>query len=376
MAMNRKFIYVLVAAILLTVPFSGGCSRPASTVAAPDLTPEEGYIIVTDYLGKEVKVKQNPDYIGSVFAVSSHVLAMFGDVEKIVAISEGNTRDFLFCEIYPQILNARVVKGNNILNIEEIAKKPRPEVLIFNPEITLDERMTTQLEKLGIPIVTIAYDTMEQQQQTIELLGRIVGRDKEAAAYNEYYRHVIDLVSSRTANIPQEERKSVYHAINELLRTDRANSLSEDWLNLVGVNNVAFSGVQEEVFGIEKNYISLEELLQQNPEYIIINGGDVLDYINASTQLHNLRAYREDHIYLLPLGVSRWGHPYSIETPLAILWTAKTIYPELFPDVDIEKETRDFYRNFFDYELSDAQLAKILSGRGYKEIKGSGESGI
>lgn len=374
--MNRKFIYVLVAAILLTVPFSGGCSRPASTVAAPDLTPEEGYIIVTDYLGKEVKVKQSPDYIGSVFAVSSHVLAMFGDVEKIVAISEGNTRDFLFCEIYPQILNARVVKGNNILNIEEIAKKPRPEVLIFNPEITLDERMTTQLEKLGIPIVTIAYDTMEQQQQTLELLGRIVGRDKEAAAYNEYYRHVIDLVSSRTANIPQEERKSVYHAINELLRTDRANSLSEDWLNLVGVNNVAFSGVQEEVFGIEKNYISLEELLQQNPEYIIINGGDVLDYINASTQLHNLRAYREDHIYLLPLGVSRWGHPYSIETPLAILWTAKTIYPELFPDVDIEKETRDFYRNFFDYELSDAQLAKILSGRGYKEIKGSGESGI
>lgn len=374
--MKKKLIFVLFAAFLLIVLFPGGCSRPASTVADSDLTPEEGYIIVTDYLGKEVKIKQNPDYIGSVFAVSSHVLAMFGDVEKIVAISEGNTRDFLFCEIYPQILNARIVKGNNTLNIEEIAKKPRPEVLIFNPEVTLDEKMTTQLEKLGIPIVTIAYDNMEQQQQTIELLGRIVGRDKEAAAYNEYYRHVIELVSSRTADIPQEERKTVYHAINELLRTDRANSLSEDWLNLVGVKNVAFAGAREEEFGIAKNYMSLEELLRQNPEYIIINGGDVLDYINASPQLHNLRAYREGHIYLLPLGVSRWGHPYSIETPLAILWTAKTVYPELFADVDLEKETRDFYLNFFDYELSDAQLAKILSGRGYKEIKGSGESGI
>ncbi|MGB4242397.1 MAG: ABC transporter substrate-binding protein [Dethiobacteria bacterium] len=373
--MKKKMVYVLLAAILFMAPFWGGCSRPESN-ATKDLTPEEGYIIVTDYLGKKVKVKQNPDYIGSVFAVSSHVLAMFGDVEKIVAISEGNRRDFLFCEIYPQILEARVVKGNNMLNIEEIAKHPRPEVLIFNPEVTLDDKMMTQLEKLGIPIVTIAYDSMEQQQQTIELLGKIVGREEEAAEYKEYYRQVIELVTSRTKDIPQEERKTVYHAINELLRTDRPNSLSEDWLNAVGVNNVALQEGKKEVFGIEKNYVSLEELLQWDPEYIIINGGDVLDYINANKQLHNLRAYREGKIYLLPLGVSRWGHPYSIETPLAILWTAKTIYPELFPDIDIEKETRDFYLKFFDYQLSDEQVAKILSGREYKQIKGWGEPSV
>lgn len=372
--MIKKNIFLLVVIIFLLSSFLNGCSR--STVTDLDLTPEEGYVIVTDYLGNKVKVKQNPNYIGSLFAVSSHIIAMYGDVEKIVTIAEGNTRDFLFCEIYPQILNARIVKGNNVINIEEVAKQPRPEVLIADPGVTLDDNTVKKLAKLGIPIVTIAYDSVEQQQQIMELLGTITGREQEAAAYNEYYRSVVDLVTSRTASIPEEERKTVYHAINELLRTDKANSLSADVLNLIGVKNIALSGKQEENLSIEKNYIALEELLKQNPDYIIINGADVLDYINASPQLHNLKAYREGHIYLLPLGVSRWGHPNAIETPLAILWTAKTIYPELFSDVDIEKETREFYRNFFDYQLSDSQLAKILSGRGYKDIKGSGESGI
>jgi len=369
--MSKKITYLIIVFLLFSI--LNGCSQ--STVKE-DLTPQEGYIIVTDYLGNQVKVKQNPDHIGSLFAVSSHVIAMYGDVEKIVTIPEGNTRDFLFCEIYPQILNARIVKGNNVLNIEEVAKKPRPEVLIANPEVTLDSSTVKNLTKLGIPIVTIAYDNVEQQQQIFELLGAITGHEAEAAAYNEYYRSVVDLVTSRTASVPEENRKTVYHAINELLRTDRANSLSSDWLNLVGVKNVGLSGKQEENHSIDKNYIALEELLKQNPEYIIINGADVLDYINASPQLHNLKAYREGHIYLLPLGVSRWGHPYSVETPLAILWTAKTVYPELFSDVDIEKETREFYQNFFDYELSDSQLAKILSGRGYKDIRASGAPGI
>lgn len=372
--MNKKICILLTAVLCLS--FFSFFLTACSTETAADLTPEEGYIIVTDYLGKQVKIKEKPQYIGCIFAVSCHVIAMFGDVEKIVAISEGNTRDHLFCEIYPHILNARIVKGSNMLNIEELAKQPRPEVLILNPEVTLDESMMKQLNKFGIPIITIAYDTMEQQQQIIELLGNITGREAEAAAYNDYYRYVIDLVSSRTATIPEEERKTVYHAINELLRTDQAGTLSEDWLNLVGVRNIAFSGEGKKTISGNKSYLSLEELLQSNPEYIIINGGDVLDYIEASPQLHNLRAYREGNIYLLPLGVSRWGHPYSIETPLAILWTAKTIYPALFADVDIEKETRDFYKKFFDYELSDKQLATILSGRGYKEIKGSGKSGI
>ncbi|UWG96629.1 ABC transporter substrate-binding protein [Dehalobacter sp. DCM] len=375
---NRKIAALLLAFLFLVSASLTGCSQSKAPVEGAaksnDLTPEQGYIIVTDYYGNKVKVKQNPAYIGSLFAVATHIFAIYGDVDKIVTIPDGNTRDYLFCQIYPQISKARIVKGNNVLNIEEVVKQPRPEVLIANPEVTTDEATVKKLTNLGIPVVTIAYDNIEQQKKTMEMLGTIADREKEAADYNKYYQSVVELVNSRIKDIPDSEKKTVYHAINELLRTDAVNTLSADILDKCGVKNIAFQGPQgakTTQLSIDKHYIALEELLEANPEYILINGGDVLDYINKSTQLHNLKAYKEKHIYLMPLGVSRWGHPTSIESPLAMLWIAKTIYPDLFADIDICTETKDFYKNYFHYELSDAQVTKILEGREYKDIKGS-----
>ena len=68
----------------------------------------------------------------------------------------------------------------------------------------------------------------------------------------------------------------------------------------------------------------------------------------------------------MPIGISRWGHPGSLETPLALLWTAKTIYPDYFPDIDISAETRAFYKRFFNYDLSDEQVRQIVSGQGMR----------
>lgn len=363
MTQFKKMIPTLVLLCLTS------CSRQEEV---KDLTPEVGYIIVTDYLGRQVKVKEDIEHIGSLFAGPSHIIAMLGDADKIVAITQGNIKDLLFCEIYPEIHQARVVKRSNVINIEEIAKKPRPDVFIVNPEVALDEGQIGKLKKLKIPIITFAYRDMQQQLEMVELLGKVIGRNDEAKDFVDYYKKTVERVASRTADIPDEEKKTVYHAINELLRTDQHDTLSTDWLNHLGVKNVAVYHEKDEGFKFGKNYMALEELFERNPEVIIINGGDVYDYIQHSKQLHNLKAYREGNIHLLPLGITRWGHPFSIETPLAMLWTAKTIYPDRFKDVDIEKETRDFYRTFFNYELSDFQLNKILSGRGYKEIKGSG----
>jgi iron complex transport system substrate-binding protein len=47
---------------------------------------------------------------------------------------------------------------------------------------------------------------------------------------------------------------------------------------------------------------------------------------------------------------------------LTVLWTAKTLYPALFVDLDLAAEVKAFYRDFFGHDLTDAQIAVILSG--------------
>jgi iron complex transport system substrate-binding protein len=77
-------------------------------------------------------------------------------------------------------------------------------------------------------------------------------------------------------------------------------------------------------------------------------------------------AVKNKRVYQMPIGISRWGHPGSLETPLALLWTAKTIYPDYFRDIDIFAETKTFYKRFFNYELGDALVRQMLTGQGMR----------
>ena len=45
-----------------------------------------------------------------------------------------------------------------------------------------------------------------------------------------------------------------------------------------------------------------------------------------------------------------------------MLWAAKTFHPARFAALDLAAETASFYRDFFGYTLSEAQVREILSG--------------
>ena len=50
----------------------------------------------------------------------------------------------------------------------------------------------------------------------------------------------------------------------------------------------------------------------------------------------------------------------TAETVLQLSWAGTVINPELYADIDLDQRTRDFYQQFFGYELSDEQLGGIF----------------
>ena len=103
-----------------------------------------------------------------------------------------------------------------------------------------------------------------------------------------------------------------------------------------------------------------------NPDMIIANETDVARLIRSDKKWAPIRAVRDNKVFSIPVGISRWGHPGGLETPLAILWTAKTAYPDLFQDLNLESEIRIFYRNFFNLDLDSGMVKQILSGKGMR----------
>ena len=52
---------------------------------------------------------------------------------------------------------------------------------------------------------------------------------------------------------------------------------------------------------------------------------------------------------------------------IGVPWTAKVIYPDKYSDIDMISVTKEFYSDFYHYDLSDDQAKQILLDSGLKE---------
>ena len=66
------------------------------------------------------------------------------------------------------------------------------------------------------------------------------------------------------------------------------------------------------------------------------------------------------NVHKMPMGMYRSYTP-GVDTPMALLWLAKWAYPELFEDIDIIAETKDYYKEVFGIELTDEQAERIFA---------------
>lgn len=327
---------------------------------------QEETITVTDCIGRQVAVPVHVERIACLCPESGHALAMFGMGDKIVAVVGGMQRDLLLTEMYPGIKDLPVPKSSGVINIEELARC-KPDLVFVKGDTARNEAEVEKMNKSKLPFLVVEFNSMTEQQDAIAMIGKAIGAPEKARKYKEYYQNTVDEVTRRVKEIPAEERVRVYHSLNEATRTDTRGTLPADWTRAAGVINVS---VDEELKAHEgKYYASLEQILLWNPDVILVNDPNVVDYIMNHEQWAPLKAVKNHKVLPMPNGVTRWGHFSSMETPLAVLWTAKTLYPDRFTDVDMVAETKDFYKEFFDYNLTDEIAKKVLSGKGMRGSK-------
>lgn len=368
---NRKNQLIIIClCIILTILTA--CSPERNAIKS---NANREMVAITDCVGREVMIPKTVERVASIFATSGHIVTVLGRGDSIVAISNGLTRDILLHEICPSIKNALVAKGGGHFNIEELIKA-NPDVVFFSTDVIKDPATEKKINQLGIPYLIVEYKNIEEQKYAVEMIGKVLGEEAKAQSYNKYYDDTVAMVSERIKDISEKDRVRVYHAINEVARTDSPNTLPADWTKVAGVKNVSIEEDHEE--GLEdsfklvntKFFVSFEQICLWNPDVIIANGNGIDLYLQSKDQFKEVNAVLNNKVYLLPNGVSRWGHPYSIETPLAILWTAKTLYPDKFEGIDMVKETKKFYKEFFNYDLTDEKAEEILSGKGMRVPKG------
>ncbi len=362
---NRKCLSII--AILLILLLFQGCAPKEPSKPAEDLNGDTVQsVTVVDYFGRKVTIPETVDRIACGYAYTGHVVTMLGRAEDMVAVVNGLQRDKVLTSKYPHIKDLSVPFSSGAVNMEELLLT-EPDLVFLREETALNESVVSKLDQLKIPYIVIEFTSIEEQIESILTIGKAIDKEEKANRYVDYYRKVMKDTEKVSSTIPEEERITLYHSVNEAVRTDIENSLAADWIKITAGINVSIK--DELKISGEKSFATLEQIYLWDPDIIIANESGVPDYMLSNEQWAGLRAVKEKRVYQIPNGVSRWGHPGSLETPLAILWTSKLLYPQYFEHVDLEEETKRYYEEFFDISLDDEQTKEILRGEGMREPK-------
>ena len=142
------------------------------------------------------------------------------------------------------------------------------------------------------------------------------------------------------------------------MRTSGSNFFGQYWLDSSGAVNVveSLSGTPE---------INMEQVYEWNPDIIYITNfssylpEDLYSNTIEGDDWSPVKAVQEGQVYKFPLGMYRWFPPAS-DTPLVLKWLAQKNQPELFADIDMEQEVRDYYERFYNVSLTDEDVNQIF----------------
>ncbi len=318
-----------------------------------------------DCVGREVTLPGQIEKIAAIDAFSGELLVMLGAGEQMVSCPQGVKSDVLLQKMYPGLAEVPVVQSGGSIHAEALLELD-PDVVLLKYGLYIADGEVEKLEKLGIPYLVIGYTTMEEQMDAIRLVGQVAAgaAEEKAEQICTYYEKTVNLAEKKKTEIPTEEQLRVYHSINQTFRTDGKNSLGADWISAVGcVDCSVGETLRAEGDGYFANQ---EQLFVWDPDVIICNDPMAVEFFRTEEGWDSLRAVRENRVYQIPVGATRWGQAGSVETFFAILWLGTTLYPEVYEDVDLKEEVCSFYKEVLGIVIDDDMYETMLSGRGLR----------
>ena len=380
--MKKILSFMLALLMILSLCACGAQENPGETKEV------SGEIIVTDMIGREVAIV--PGSYTRVVCIGAGALRMYsyiGDVSLLVGVEDiDNTtlsqRPMMFDAVarpyvlaYGEIFNTlpSCGVGGPMAQAAEAEK-----ILSCDPDIVISafedvEKADALQEQLGVPVITLSTGSKGVFDGafygSMELLGQVFGEEEKAETLVKFVKEEATAISERVADIPEEEKPSVYICgLGNWGTTDHLMT-AENYVSfeIAGVKNVLKDlGIQGVGPIEEEKFVELGE----NMDIIIMDAAAVKNikplYAEDPAMFDTCKAWESGEVYL-EMAYNAYYTNYEIA--LINTWfIAKTVYPEEFADIDITAKTNEITAAFLGEELAEAVFACPSSFGGYQKI--------
>lgn len=244
--MKAKFLLILFLLIFLACQTSPQNNSPTTTNEQ----------VVTDEIGRQVKVPKNPQRIISLAPSITEMLFALELGEKVVGVTS-------YCN-YPEVAT-KIPKVSDTLhpNLEMIISL-KPDLVLVTTASQL-EQFTAKMSELGIAVFVIKSDSVKAVLSSIELLGKITNKEQIA-------KNLIDSLNARLEKVKQQHsnqtaKPKVFFIVGtEPLITVGRKAFVTDVINLAGGQSIS------EDVETEWPAYSIETAISRAPEIILSPG--------------------------------------------------------------------------------------------------------
>ena len=257
--------------------------------------------VIDDY-GRIVVVPAYPNRVVSLSPAVTEIIFALGADSLLVGRTD-------FCSYPPEALKIPSIGGISNLNIEKTLSL-QPDLVISGSMV--GKKITDQMDQMGTPMVCIVEKPrFEALYDNITAIGRLLGREHEADSLNTLLRERVNRLDTCEPSPSHSRNSTLTHSVYYVVGfgaggnfTAGGNTFINDIIHMAGGRNIAE--------GIDGWSYSLESLVQENPDYIVVRREDSAAFCGMKPY-NRLSAVRSGHVIGIESGILDLQVPRNID---------------------------------------------------------------
>lgn len=366
---RRQFVKSSALATLGVAAFgvTSGCSKQEEGKQEAAQAP--GPHKVTDLDGSEVEIPASPEHIAALAYPAYSRLLFMGEEKRAVISSKFIPNDWTL-KMYPHLKEQQPI----FLEYKD-ARKPNLEQLVQNKcDLVFywagSKDMVKQMQDLGLTVVASypkseEYKNIEDWKTTIQAETQLYADcvnsqegKQRISEWQAYLEQVLTRLNEKVGTLADDQRKSVFYMRDKEDGTEAFSYKSYVRIAVEAAGGYLVNAKPDD----EKGYITytMEEILGFDPEYIFTGWLPSTEPFVNDERWKGMRAVKDGKIFVMPYSINN-SWPHDFEMPLAMLYLAKRLHPDLFADVNLTQEVVDFYKKFRKVEITAEDAKRMLA---------------
>lgn len=347
----KKVLLILMCVLLVGGMFAGCAGKQT------DDNPAERTVV--DMQGKTAKLPETIESYCVLYSSAVPMCAMMDeDLKHMVMYPISNYFEYWYYEMFDGIKDHAVQVDKKNVTAEEILESGAQVVFWNRPA---HEELVASLEAAGVICINVQVKNDAELLKSMKIIADTFGTEfaqNQYKKYEEKFDKYQNMAVEAAAKIPEDEKKTVLVIGSvDTPSVGATDDYSGYWTNLTGLINL--SPVKPGEAGAT---LTMEEIYEIDPDVIVAQGPFNRSQIMSDPQWGQVRAVKENALFSNPSVLDEWGMPTN-EAPLQFIWVLKQFYPEYAKDLNATEELINFYKDFYDYEMSKEDAEAILSCR-------------